>query len=71
MISIKIRVKKLCSEKNMSVKQFSEASGVPASTIRSILTANKNMNVHIETIEKIAKGFGISLVEFFDSEVFM
>ena len=70
MISIKMRVKELCSEKNMSVKQLSDVSGVPGSTIRSILTTKKDMNVRIETIEKMAKGFGISLMEFFDSDIF-
>ena len=70
MNSVSKRIKELCEKNNMSIKQLSELSGVPISTIRSILKTDREMNIRIGTIDKLAKGFGISFTEFFDSEVF-
>lgn len=70
MNSISKRIKELCEKNNMSIRQLADASGVPISTIRSILRTDREMNVRIETINKLAGGFGINFAEFFNSDVF-
>lgn len=70
MNSISKRIKELCEINNISIQQLADESGVPISTIRSILRTDREMNVRIETIDNLARGFGISFVEFMSAEVF-
>lgn len=51
-------LKKLLSEKNMSIKELSEITGIPLNTLYSI-TKRDTMNVRQETLEKIANALSI------------
>ena len=63
------RIVKLCQERNMAINALARSAGIPPSTVKNILNgASKNPGV--VTIKMICDGFGISLTEFFDTEVF-
>ena len=64
-----IRLRELLDNECMSVARLSQICHVPASTIRDILNG-KTKQTGIETINKIANGFDISIREFFDSDYF-
>lgn len=57
------RINQLKSERGWSEYQLAEASEIPQSTISSWY--RKNMMPSIGSLEKICKGFGISLSYFF------
>ena len=67
--AVKNRILELCEERNMSVHQLAIESAVSPSTIKNILYG-KSRNPGIVTIKMLCDGFGISLIEFFDTEEF-
>ena len=63
------RIVELCQERNMAINALARSAGIPPSTVKNILNgASKNPGV--VTIKMICDGFGISLTEFFDTDVF-
>lgn len=60
------RIRNLCAERGWSCYQLSKASGIPYSTLNTMLN-NQNMP-SLSTLQKLCDGFGISITEFFDSE---
>ena len=67
--AVKNRLLQLCAEKNMAIHKLAMESAVSPSTIKNILYG-KSQNPGIVTIKMLCDGFGISLVEFFDTEEF-
>lgn len=65
----KNRILFLLEEKQMSIYALAMKSGVSASTIKSILYG-KSKNPGVVTIKLLCDGFGISLYDFFNTEVF-
>jgi len=63
------RIKELCEKQGMTANALSYSSGVPQSTIKSILHA-ESKNPGIVTLKKLCDGLDISIVEFFDTEEF-
>ncbi len=63
------RIVELCRQKNLSGYSVSYRAGIPASTYKSIVNG-KSKNPGIVNINKIADGLGISIREFYDSELF-
>ncbi|MBQ8228574.1 MAG: helix-turn-helix transcriptional regulator [Clostridia bacterium] len=63
------RIYELCNERQITPNALSYLSGVSQSTVKSILN-NENKNPGIVTIKKLCDGFGISIVEFFDTDKF-
>ena len=61
-----LRIQELRKEKRMTVYSLIYQSGMPASTVKSILSG-KSKNPGIVNIEKIAEG---TIREFYDSEIF-
>ena len=68
--AVKNRILELCEERNMSVHQLAIESAVSPSTIKNILYG-KSRNPGIVTIKMLCDGFGISLIDFFDTEEFL
>ena len=64
-----LRIKELRKEKRMTVYSLIYQSGMPASTVKSILSGKSKSTV-IHNNEKIAERFGISIREFYNSELF-
>lgn len=63
------RIRELCEEKGITPNALSYASGISQSTIKSILNGESS-NPGIVTLKKICDGFGITIVEFFDTSEF-
>ena len=66
---VKIRIKNLLAEKNLPMNRLASYSGIPSSTLKSIIYS-KSANPSIETIYAICNGFDMSLAEFFSSVEF-
>lgn len=66
---VKNRLLQLLEEKKMSIHKLAIESAVAPSTIKNILYG-KSQNPGIVTIKMLCDGFGISLLEFFDTEDF-
>lgn len=65
--AVKERILELLGERRMSIRQLALESGVAPSSIKNILYG-KSLNPGIVTIKMLCDGFGITLVEFFDTE---
>lgn len=67
--AISKRIKQLCNERNMTQYSLSMKSGVPQSTLSTIMSCTfPSMKMRI--IYEICEGFEIELREFFDSPLF-
>ena len=63
------RIRALCKEKNMTMYRLSALSGVPHTTLTSILNGTSK-NPGILTIKKLCDAMDISMSSFFDSDLF-
>ncbi len=63
------RIEELKKEYGWSQYKLSEASGVPQTTLISI-KRKRSKDVGISNILKICNGFGITLIDFFNSPLF-
>ncbi|MBQ3230669.1 MAG: helix-turn-helix transcriptional regulator [Clostridia bacterium] len=67
--AVAIRILQLCDTKKLTVNALANISGLPPSTIYSMLN-EKSQTPGVVSIKKICDGLDISLREFFDSEIF-
>ena len=67
--AVRERILILLEENQMSIRQLALESGVAPSSIKNILYG-KSLNPGIVTIKLLCDGFGISLVDFFDTDTF-
>ena len=67
--AVKNRLLQLLGERNMSIHRLAMESAVPPSSIKNILYG-KSQNPGIVTLKMLCDGFGISLIDFFDTEEF-
>ena len=67
--AVKNRILILLEEKNMSIHKLAMESGVPPSSIKNILYG-KSVNPGISTLKMLCDGFGITLIEFFNTDEF-
>ena len=67
--TVKNRRLVLLEEKNLSIHKLAIESGVPPSSIKNILYG-KSVNPGIATIKMLCDGFGITLIDFFDTDEF-
>ncbi|MBQ0097657.1 MAG: helix-turn-helix transcriptional regulator [Oscillospiraceae bacterium] len=63
------RILELCDERNLAVNALANISGIPPSTIYSMLNTKSN-NPGVVSIKKICDGLEISVREFFNSPLF-
>ena len=63
------RIMELCKQKNTTVNGIAHKAGIPPSTVKNIIYG-VSRNPGVVTIKMLCDGFGISLPEFFDSELF-
>ena len=68
-IAVKNRLLQLLGERNMSIHKLAMESAVAPSTIKNILYG-KSQNPGVVTIKMLCDGLGISIVAFFDAEIF-
>ena len=63
------RILELCRENNIAVNSLANISGVPPTTVYSMLN-EKSQNPGIVSVKKLCDGLGITLRQFFDSDIF-
>ena len=67
--AVKNRLLILCEQHKMSIHKLAMESAVAPSTIKNILYG-KSVNPGIVTIKMLCDGFGITLIDFFDTPEF-
>ena len=67
--AVKERILELCREHDISVNKLSIMSGVTQSTVNNIVSGRNN-SATVSTIKKLCDGLGITIEEFFNSELF-
>ena len=63
------RILELCREQDISINKLSSMSGVTQSTVNNIVSG-RNRSTTISTIKKLCDGLGITIEDFFHSELF-
>ena len=67
--AVRQRIIQLCQERNITVNKLSGISGVTQSTVNNIVSGRNN-SATVSTIKKLCDGLGITIEEFFTSELF-
>lgn len=67
--AVRKRILQLCSQRNLSVNKLCIISGVTQSTVNNIVSGRNN-TATITTIKKLCDGLGISILDFFDCDLF-
>ena len=67
--AVKERILEQCREHDISVNKLSSMSGVTQSTVNNIVSGRNN-SATVSTIKKLCDGLGITIEEFFNSELF-
>ena len=67
--AVRVRIVQLCEEREISVNKLSNISGVTQSTVNNIVSG-RNRSATISTIKKLCDGLGITIDEFFHSDLF-
>ena len=60
------RIKELCNERGFSYYELAKRSGIPYSTLNTMVL--KNNSPTLPTLGKLCEGFGITLLQFFDAD---
>ena len=68
-ITVRNRILELLGENKMSIHKLAIESAVAPSSIKNILYG-KSKNPGIVTLKMLCDGFGITLIDFFDTEEF-
>ena len=63
------RIQMLCAERDMAINALANISGISPSTIYSMLN-EKSQNPGVVSIKKICDGLEISVIDFFNCELF-
>lgn len=67
--AVKQRILELCAERELSVNKLCTLSGVTQSTVNNIISG-RNHSATVSTIKKLCDGLGITIEEFFHSQLF-
>lgn len=67
--AVRERILELCREHDLSINKLCTLSGVTQSTVNNIISGRNN-SATVSTVKKLCDGLGISIEEFFCSELF-
>lgn len=67
--AVRQRIIQLCQERDISINKLSSMSGVTQSTVNNIVSGRNN-SATVSTIQKLCDGLGITIDEFFHSDLF-
>ena len=67
--AVKERILELCREQDISINKLSSMSGVTQPTVNNIISG-RNRSTTISTIKKLCDGLGITIEDFFHSDLF-
>ncbi len=68
--AVRHRILQLCEERNLSVNKLSSISGVTQSTVNNIISGRNNSTT-VSTLQKLCDGLGITIQDFFQSDLFV
>ena len=68
--AIRIKIKKLCNEKHLTIKQLAYLSHIPYSTLSSFM-CQKTRTLSLKTLYKVCFYLNVELVDFFSDSVFV
>ncbi len=68
--AVRKRILQLCDEHSITVNKLSAMSGVTQSTLNNIVSG-RNSSTTVSTIQKLYDGLGITIDDFFHSELFV
>jgi len=68
--AVRQRILQLCHEHDISVNKLSSMSGVTQSTVNNIVSG-RNHSATVSTIKKLCDGLGITIPDFFNSDLFV
>lgn len=68
--AVRHRILQLCEERNLSVNKLSSISGVTQSTVNNIISG-RNHSTTVSTLQKLCDGLGITIQNFFQSDLFI
>ena len=67
--AVRQRIIQLRQERDISINKLSSISGVTQSTVNNIVSGRNNSTT-VSTIKKLCDGLGITIDEFFHSDLF-
>ncbi len=67
--AVKFRIIELCRQRDITVNKLATVSGVTQSTLSNIISGRNNSTT-ISTIKKLCDGLEISILDFFDTDLF-
>ena len=67
--AVRARIIELCRQRDISINKLCSISGVTQSTVNNIVSGRNN-SATISTIKKLCDGLGITIREFFASNLF-
>ena len=68
--AIRERILELCKERKITVNKLSTICGITQSTLNNIIS-KRNNSTTVSTIKKICDGLEISIVDFFNKDIFL
>lgn len=67
--AVRDRIRFYQKQKNMTLWKLFKASGVPLSTLAAFMNKRTEL-IKLDTLLHICEGFGITITEFFENDVF-
>lgn len=68
--AVALRIKELLKEKNLTQYRLEQIAGLSHDTVKSIMKG-KAKGVNLKTLISISDGFGVTVSEFLNSELFL
>jgi len=68
--AVRERIIELCRERDISINKLCDMSGVTQSTVNNIVSGRNN-SATVATVKKLCDGLGITIQDFFNSELFI
>lgn len=67
--AVKLRILELCQQRHITLNKLSTICGITQSTLNNIMN-RRNATTTVTTIQKICDGLEISILDFFNSDLF-
>ena len=67
--AIRKRIKFYLEDRNMNVWSLCKKTGIPCSTISTFMSGKTEL-IKLDTLLHICEGFGITITEFFEDDIF-
>lgn len=68
--AVRLRILDLCKINSITVNKLATRCGITQSTLNNIVSG-RNQSATVSTIKKICDGLDMTIVEFFDTELFV